>query len=63
MRISLTCAMSNTSKTSNTTNLIPITEGDGFETEADSGIIRLFVGSQGDALNWRTGQSRPLKDG
>jgi hypothetical protein len=27
------------------------------------GIIRLFVGSQGDALNWRTGQSRPLKEG
>ena len=52
--------MSNSRKTS---NLIPITDGDGFETEADSGIIRLFVGSQGDALNWRTGQSRPLKEG
>jgi hypothetical protein len=52
--------MSNSRKTPNP---IPITEGDGFETEADSGIIRLFVGSQGDALNWRTGQSRPLKEG
>jgi len=52
--------MSNSSKTP---NLIPITHGDGFETEADSGIIRLFVGSQGHALNWRTGKARPLEDG
>ena len=52
--------MSNSRKTP---NLIPITDGDGFETEADSGFIRLFVGSQDHALNWRTGQSRPLKEG
>jgi len=52
--------MSNSSKTP---NLIPITDGDGFETEADSGIIRLYVGFQGHALNSRTGKARPLKEG
>lgn len=52
--------MSNSSKTP---NLIPITDGEGFETAADSGIIRLFVGSQDHALNWRTGKAQPLKGG
>ena len=51
------------SNSSNTPKLIPITDGDGFETEADSGIVRLFVGSQGHALNGRTGKARPLKEG
>ena len=52
--------MSNSSKT---TNLIPITDGDGFETEADSGFVRLIVGSQHHAFNWRTGKEVPLQDG
>ena len=51
------------SNSSNTPNLIPITDGVGFVTEADSGIIRFVVGTSRHAVNWCTGKVQPLKNG